>query len=438
MKYISISQLSNYKDQSVELKGWVYNTRSMGSIAFLILRDGSGMVQCVIRKNTPCVWERFQSLKQEDCVIVEGQVKEHKGFEIHTHSLIKWKTFSVPKKDALEKSTVYPLGKKDHGVNFLLSHRHLWLRSKKPWAILKIRNEITQAIHSFFKNLAFVQIDAPVLTPTACEGTADLFSVRFFEESSMFLSQSGQLYMEAACAAFGKVYCLNPVFRAEKSSTRRHLLEFWMLEPEIAFCDLNGCMQIAEDLIVYIVKQVLKNRQAELKMLDRDIQKLENIKAPFPKISYKEALELLVKHKKIPHTNFNKGFGAEEETFLSSFYQKPVFVHHYPLVAKAFYMKTDSEDPLSSLSFDLLGTEACGELIGGSEREDDLTILEQKIKDHNLQTKHLEWYKDLRKYGSFPHSGFGLGIERLLGWICGLHHVRESIAFPRLYGRDFI
>ncbi len=437
MEDVVISHLHSHEGCGVQLKGWVYNVRSSGKIGFLLLRDGSGICQCIVRtefskKNYQKLLECFKSLKQEDCVIVEGMVKKHKSdYEIHVQSLKKWS--SELENKTKHSSFSYPLGKKDHGIDFLLNNRHLWLRSKKPWAVLRIRHELMQAIHTFFFEREFIQVSAPVLTPTACEGSADLFSVDFFgEKNTVFLSQSGQLYMEAAAAGFGKVYCLSPVFRAEKSSTRRHLMEFWMVEPEMAFYDLDQCMDEAQKLVEYLVKRVLKNRKQELMILQRDITLLEKIKAPFPRLSYPEAIQLLDSKK-----DYAKGLGGEDETLLSSQFEKPVFIHRYPLEAKAFYMKTDPKNPQCSLSFDLLGTQGYGELIGGSQREDNLQNLEQKIKAHHLESKHFQWYTDLRKYGSFPHSGFGLGVERLVSWICGLNHVRESIAFPRMYGRNF-
>ncbi len=427
-KEIFVSHLSDYKDKSIELKGWAYNLRSSGRIGFLLLRDGTGICQCIVNSSfsPPNCLETFKNLGQESSVKVRGVVKSWKeGFELHVQEL-----------ELINESKDYPLGKKEHGIDFLLNHRHLWLRSKRPWAILKIRYEIVKAIHSFFNKQEFVQIDSPILTPTACEGSASLFPVHFFDEESVYLSQSGQLYMEAAAAAFGRVYCFSPVFRAEKSSTRRHLLEFWMVEPEMAFYNLKQSMDLVEQLVEFIVSQVLKNRQMELEILERSLEDLKKVKAPFERIYYEEASEIIIANKS---KTFQRGqdFGGEDETILSSHFEKPVFVHHYPLETKAFYMKTDENDPRFSLSFDLLGTKGYGEIVGGSEREDCLHILEEKIKKRQMEKQNLNWYLDLRKYGSFPHSGFGLGLERVVAWICGLTHVREAIAFPRLYGRKF-
>ena len=440
MRAASIARLSDYEGKTVRIKAWVYSLRSSGKISFLLLRDGSGWCQCVVRtdeinKNSAQL-EVFNSLKQEDCVVVEGVVKNRQqDWEVHVQHLSK---LALNKNSQIEKSFIYPLGKKNHGIDFLLNHRHLWLRSKRPWAVLRIRHTMTRAIHSFFAQKDFVQVDAPSITPTACEESGSLFPVRFFNKEDMYLSQSGQLYMEAAAAAFGKVYCFNPVFRSEKSSTRRHLLEFWMVEPEIAFYDLNQCMVLVEELIEYVIAQVLQHKQKELDLLEVDKVALKKITAPFPRLSYREACQIL-KEKKNSTDEIDSaaGLGGEDETILSSCFEKPVFIHHYPLAAKAFYMKTDPENTEYSLSFDLLGTQGYGELVGGSEREDNLDTLERKIQQHQLEKKHLEWYLDLRRYGTFPHSGFGLGVERMLSWVCGLNHVRESIAFPRMYGRAF-
>ena len=425
-----ISDLSQKQGQEVQLQGWVYNLRSSGKICFLLLRDGSGICQCVLNTSSSSdeSFEIFKKLSQESVVEVSGTVKPWKDdFEIQVKNLKQ-----------ISSSKSYPLSKKEHGIDFLLQNQHLWLRSKRPAAILGVRHEVIQSIHTFFNQNNFLQIDAPVLTPNACEGSSTLFSVPFFnKDEEIYLSQSGQFYMEAAAAAFGKVYCFNPVFRAEKSSTRRHLLEFWMVEPEMAFYNLQQTMQVAEDLILFIVSQILKNRQKELKILDRNQAILEKIlTGNFPRLHYIEATQIL--NKKNP-ASFKMGsdLGGENETLISKSFDKPVFVHHYPLSTKAFYMKTDQKQPEFSLSFDLLGPEGYGEIIGGSEREDDLEILEQKIKSHQIEKESLEWYLDLRRYGSFEHSGFGLGLERVVSWLCGLNHVREAIAFPRLYGRGF-
>ena len=419
-KHISISKMPDYEEDQVELKGWVYNLRSSGKIGFLVLRDGSGWCQCVVRRENfgeekaASYWEVFKNLRQEDAVRVEGMVKKCRGtWELQTDN-ISYFSGRKRQKNSSEELQTYPLGKKNHGVDFLFNHRHLWLRSKGPWAVLRIRQAVSAAIHAFFAGEEFMEIAAPVLTPTHCEGSASLFPVQFFDGPDMFLSQSAQLYMEAAAAAFAKVYCFNPVFRAEKSSTRRHLLEFWMVEPEMAFYDLRQSMELAGRLIEYIVKQVLQKRQPELAMLKVDLNALERIKTPFPRLSYIEAVDLL-KKKGINMRDESKGFGGEEETVLSSCFDKPVFVHHYPLASKAFYMKTDPVNPQYCLSFDLLGTKGVGELIGGSEREDDLEQLKRKMELHSVEKENMEWYLDLRRYGSFPHSGFGSGGGKSTG-----------------------
>ena len=417
-----IKDLGKFEGQSLELKGWVHQIRSSGQISFIVLRDGSGYCQCVFSKDH-CkeeIYNPISDLTLETCLKITGKVRKWKdNFELQAHHM-----------EIIHQSQPYPLGKKSHGPDFLLRKRHLWLRSKKQRALMTVRNSLIKHIHDFFQKESFLQIDAPLLTPVSCEGTSSLFPVDFFDET-VYLSQSGQLYMEAAAAAYGNVYCFGPTFRAEKSSTRRHLLEFWMIEPEMAFYDLNQAMQLAENFLEYAIQNTLESCYKELKVLERDPTPLENIKAPFPRISYKEAKELL--------KNFSgeKEFGAAEETLISSQFKKPVFIHHYPKGIKAFYMKEDPENQELCLSFDLLATEGRGEIIGGGQREDSLERLEQEIQNAQLSKADFDWYLDLRRYGSFPHSGFGLGLERLVGWVCGLDHVRESIPFPRLYGRSF-
>ena len=424
-----IAGLSKKQGQRVRLTGWVYNLRSSGKIGFLILRDGSGLAQCVLNSSfTPQEsFALFKNLSLEDLVEVEGEVKPWKdSFEIQLQSVQR-----------LSRAEPYPLGKKDHGIDFLLSWRHLWLRSQRPRAIMSIRHEITRAIHCFFHQHRFVEVSAPVFTPNACEGGSTLFAVDFFNNKEpVYLSQSGQFYMESASASLGRVYCFNPAFRAEKSSTRRHLLEFWMVEPEMAFYDLEQCMELAESLIVFIVSKVLENRRAELKTLNRDTGPLQKVRAPFPRLHYRDAVQILNEKKPGGFTE-GRELGGEDETFLSREFENPIFIHRYPVGTKAFYMKTDPKDPSSSLSFDLLGVEGYGELIGGSQREDNLSVLKEKMRAGGVEEKGLNWYLDLRRYGTFPHSGFGLGLERVVCWICGLDHVREAIAFPRLYGRNF-
>ncbi|MCB0363319.1 MAG: asparagine--tRNA ligase, partial [Bdellovibrionales bacterium] len=328
----------------------------------------------------------------------------------------------------------YPISPKEHGVDFLMSKRHLWLRSRKQHAALRVRAEIVAAIRDFFDGRGFTLTDAPIFTPSACEGTSTLFETQYFDEKA-YLSQSGQLYMEATAAAFGKVYCFGPTFRAEKSKTRRHLIEFWMVEPEVAFNDLYDNMELAEQFVEYIVQRTIKNRPAELEVLERDTRPLEKIMAPFPRLHYAEASQMIKKEN--PEFIIGDDFGGTDETIISSKFEKPVFVHHYPSKIKAFYMKEDPHELGSSLSCDLLATEGYGELIGGGQREESLEVLRKKIQEHKLSEADFEWYLDLRRYGSFPHSGFGLGVERTVAWICGLSHVRETIPFPRMYGRYY-
>lgn len=422
-----ISDLSQHVGQTVELRGWVYNKRSSGKIKFLLLRDGTGLCQCVYFKGEceDSSLEEFEKLTQEACVYVTGVVKEEKrsagGFELSAKTL----KIHAPSPD-------YPIGPKEHGVDFLMNNRHLWLRSSRQHAAIRVRSEIIRSIRDFFDGRGFTLLDAPIFTPSACEGTTTLFQTDYFDEKA-FLSQSGQLYMEAGAAAFGKVYCFGPTFRAEKSKTRRHLIEFWMVEPEVAFNDLYDNMELAEQFVEYIVQRVLKNKAEELKVLERNTEGLSKVKAPFPRLHYKEAAEMAAKE----NPEFKRGddFGGPDETIISSKFDKPVFVHHYPAAIKAFYMKEDPEEMGSSMSCDLLATEGYGEIIGGGQREDDLEKLNIKVAEHHLNPEDFNWYFDLRKYGSFPHAGFGLGIERTVSWICGLGHVRETIPFPRLYGR---
>lgn len=427
MSWVYIKDISKYENQSVTIKGWLYSKRSSGKIHFLEVRDGTGIIQCILEKKSldETIFSLADSLTQETSIIIEGNVACDKrsklGFEIHASNLVK-----------VSDSVDYPISPKEHGVPFLLDHRHLWLRSKKQHAILKIRAEIIQSIRDFFNNNGFTLIDAPIFTPSSCEGTSTLFETNYFDTKA-YLTQSGQLYMEAACMAFGKVYCFGPTFRAEKSKTRRHLTEFWMVEPEMAFFDLNDDMNLAEDFVVYIVERVLTNRKDELEIIERDISKLEKITKPFARISYDEAVKILQGMGR--DFEWGNDLGAEDETILSQKYDTPVIIHRYPNACKAFYMKEDPENPKVALCMDILAPEGVGEIIGGSQREDNIEILMRKIEEHKLNMKDFGWYLDLRKYGSCPHAGFGLGIERTIGWICNLHHVRETIPFPRMMER---
>lgn len=426
---VYISDLKDHVGQTVSLQGWVYNHRSSGKIKFLLLRDGTGICQCVYFRGEcdETAFTEFEKLAQESCVRVTGVVKAEPrspgGYELSARQL-----------EILSDSVDYPISPKEHGTDFLMNNRHLWMRSKRQHAILRVRAEIVAAIRDFFDGRGFTLTDAPIFTPNACEGTSTLFETKYFDEKA-YLSQSGQLYMEATAAAFGKVYCFGPTFRAEKSKTRRHLIEFWMVEPEVAFNDLYDNMELAEQFVEYIVQRTLTNRAEELKALERNVDFLRNIKAPFPRLHYKEAAEMILKEN--PEFKVGDDFGGADETIVSSKFDKPVFVHHYPSAVKAFYMKEDPKESGYSMSCDLLATEGYGEIIGGGQREDSYDILVRKIEEHKLNIKDFEWYLDLRKYGTFQHAGFGLGVERTVAWICGIQHVRETIPFPRLYGRNY-
>lgn len=422
-----IKDVEKYVGQEVTIKGWLYNKRSSGKLHFLMVRDGTMTIQCVMFKGNVSeeLFDSAKDITQESSVIVKGKVRADPrspiGFEI-----------DVTDFQLVHLAEEYPISKKDHGVDFLMNHRHLWLRSKRQHAIMGIRSEIIKGTRDYFDGNGFTLVDAPIFTPNACEGTSNLFATEYFGETA-YLSQSGQLYMEAAAMALGKVYCFGPTFRAEKSKTRRHLTEFWMIEPEMAYFDLEDDMDLMEDYVCYLVKRVLKNKARELSDIERDTTMLEKIEKPFPRISYDEAVNIL-KEKKVDF-NWGGDFGAEDETVISDSFDRPVLVHRYPAEVKAFYMKEDQKRPELSLSVDMLAPEGYGEIIGGGQREDDLDVLLAKIKQHELPMEAFEWYLDIRRYGSVPHSGFGLGIERTITWICGIKHVREAIPFPRLMGR---
>ena len=426
---IRISESGKYENQEVTIQGWLYNKRSSGKIRFLLVRDGSAIIQCVVVKNevSEDVFERTELLTQETSLRVTGKLVADKrapiGYELHVSDI-----------EIIQIAQDYPITPKEHGVDFLMDHRHLWIRSKRQHAILRIRHEIIKAAQDFFNNRDFIKVDSPIFTPNAAEGTTTLFKTDYFG-SPAYLTQSGQLYAEAACMAFGRVYCFGPTFRAEKSKTRRHLTEFWMIEPEVAFFDLQDDMELAEEFVSYIVQTVLKNRKQELETLERDTTKLEKVTPPFPKIHYNEAVEILKKNG--VEFTYGDDFGGADETVLSDQFEKPVIVHHYPAEVKAFYMKRDPEEPQFALAMDMLAPEGYGEIIGGSQREDDYDALLQRIREDNLSEEAFKWYLDLRKYGSVPHSGFGLGIERTVAWITGVKHVRETIPFPRLMQRIY-
>ena len=428
MKTVTINQLSEYEGQDVELKGWVYNTRNVGKLWFIIFRDGTGLLQGVVVKGE-ATDESFlleNDLNQEDSIILNGTVRKEPrsigGFELGV------KEIEVVK----HVSDEFPISHKEHGADFLMSNRHLWLRSKRQNAIMRIRHQVVRAIRNFFDNNGFTLIDSPIFTGNAVEGTTTLFEVDYFERSA-YLTQSGQLYQEAGATAFGKTYCFGPTFRAEKSKTRRHLTEFWMVEPEMAYVDLDENMTWAENLVGYIVEQVLANCEVELSTLERDIDKLKAVVPPFPRMTYDEAVNLLKEN----GSDFKYGsdFGAPDETLLSEKFDKPMLIHRWPAEIKAFYMKRDENDSDLALGVDMIAPEGYGEIIGGGQREDDLDILVNRIRHHDLPLEPFQWYLDLRKYGSVPHSGFGLGLERTVAWICGTKHIRETIPFPRTMSR---
>ena len=429
MTRVYIEELSHHVGNRVTLKGWLAGKRSSGKIHFLQVRDGTGVCQCVASM-ADLGAERFAAadhMGQETSLEVTGIVREDKrapgGFELAL------KSFEI-----ISPASDYPITPKDHGVAFLLDNRHLWIRSSRQHAILRVRSEVEAACRDFFHQRGFVLFDAPILTPTSCEGTTNLFELDYFGERKAYLTQSGQLYAEAGALAFGKVYCFGPTFRAEKSKTRRHLTEFWMVEPEVAYCDLDDDMELAEQFVSYIVGRVLERRGAELKTLERDTAKLErSAAAPYPRVSYDEAIERL--KKKGVAIDWGDDFGGDEETALSEEFDRPVMVHRYPTACKAFYMKQDPARPEVALCVDMLAPEGHGEIIGGGQREDDYATLRSKIVSHGLPTAPLEWYLDLRRYGSVPHAGFGMGIERMTGWLCGIHHIRETVPFPRLMER---
>ena len=427
MTVARINRISEFEAQIVQLNGWVYNSRRSGKIGFLMFRDGFGIIQCIVAKNDvgEDQFEVFKSLTQESSLSVVGEVVKNDrapgGFEMVISELT-----------VHQLSSEYPITPKEHGTDFLMNHRHLWLRSKRQYSILKVRHEIIKAVRDFFDSNDFTLCDSPIFTPNAAEGTSTLFGTDYFGNTA-YLAQTGQLYGEAAAMAVGRHYNFGPTFRAEKSKTRRHLTEFWMVEPEIAYCNIDEDIDWADRLILSIIERVLENRKNELEVLERDLEKLKQIKAPFPRVSYTECVDLLNKG----GIDFKWGddFGAPEETFIGEQYNQPVMVHRFPSAIKAFYMKRDPENDKVVLGMDVLAPEGFGEIIGGSERETEISLLEDRIKDEELNQADYEWFLDLRRYGSVPHSGFGMGIERVVAWICNLPHVRETIPFPRTIGR---
>ncbi len=425
---IEIKNAAEHLGKEVEIRGWSFNVRSSGSIAFVQMRDGSGRCQAVVVKNdvSPEMWEKVKSLTIESSVIVRGTVKED-GRKPGTYEL------AAADITIVGGSPDFPIGKKEHGVDFLMDQRHLWLRSSRQEAILRVRDEIEFAMREFMKERGFILCDSPIFTPNAVEGTSDLFEVKYFDDKA-YLSQSGQLYQEATSSALGKTYCFGPTFRSEKSKTRRHLTEFWMLEAEASYMDWEQNIQLQEDMVVHILKRVLRERRKDLELLERNIPALEKVaKGGFIRMHHADAVkELQAMGSDIKERD---DFGADDETILTKKYDKPIFIHHYPVEVKAFYMKPDPNEPDRALNADMLAPEGYGEVIGGSQRIDDLALLEQRIAEHGLPKSAFEWYLDLRRYGSVPHSGFGIGLERTVAWICGLEHVRETIPFPRMLSR---
>jgi len=426
MKWVYVEDIGEYVDQEVCVRGWVYHLRSIGRIRFVVVRDGTGIVQCVVTEDdSPEAFESFDSLTQETSCQVTGLVREDKrapgGYELVVRSI-----------EIIQRSQGYPITPKEHGIAFLMDHRHLWLRSSRQTSILRIRAEVMRACRDYLDDRGFLEVDAPILTPASVEGTTTLFETEYFGDRA-YLSQSGQLYNEAACMALGKVYCFGPTFRAEKAKTRRHLTEFWMLEPEIAFASLEDIFEIVEGLICYVIERALSRRGRDLENLGRDVSKLKAIKPPFPKITYDEAIEILARQGQ--EFQWGDDLGGDEETIISEAFEKPVFIHRYPTRAKAFYMQPDPENENLAMCTDLLAPEGYGEIVGGSERIYELELLERRLKEFDLPREPFEWYLDLRRYGSVPHAGFGLGIERTVAWICGIKHVREAIPFPRLIYR---
>ncbi|HMS16094.1 MAG TPA: asparagine--tRNA ligase [Planctomycetota bacterium] len=430
MDQVMIAQFASHVGREVEVRGWLYNRRSKGKIHFLQIRDGSGIVQAVMARQDfdEATFELAGRLPQESSVIVRGVVKEDArapgGFELMPTS------FTV-----VHEAEPYPIALQEHGPDFLLTHRHLWLRSKKQAAIMRIRSRVVSAIRNYFDERGFVLLDTPMFTPAACEGTTTLFEVKYFDDQAAYLTQSGQLYAEAGAMALGKVYCFGPVFRAEKSKTRRHLTEFWMVEPEVAYATLDDMMDLSEGLLLAAIEAVLNHHGNDLADLERDPLALRRIKGPFPRISYHEAHRILTElgtgHK------LGDDFGAPDETALGNHFGQPTFVHRWPAEIKAFYMKRDPENENLVLGVDLIGPEGAGELVGGSQREDDLDLLLSRIRHENLPEEAFQWYVDLRRYGSVPHAGFGMGLERVLSWICGREHIRECIPFPRMLNRIY-
>src|SRR5579871_1499580 len=432
MPIVSIQDVAKHDGQEVTLRGWLYNLREAGKLLFPIFRDGTGTIQGVVSlKDQPAAFESLRGLTQESSVIVTGRIHADKrapgGYEIQITAL------EVVQR--VPADTPYPIQLKEHGVDFLLDHRHLWIRTPRQASILRIRAEAVRAAHEYMNLQGYILTEAPIFTPAACEGTTTLFEVQYIDDEKAYLTQSGQLYVEATAMALGKVYTFGPTFRAEKSKTRRHLTEFWMLEPEAAYAELPDMMNLGEGLVSAIVQGVVQNRARELETLKRDVAKLENIKPPFPRISYEDAIDVLVKAGN--PAKFGDDFGGDEETLISKNFDKPVMIHRYPSAIKAFYMQPDPDRPDLALAFDMIAPEGYGEIIGGSQRIHDYDLLLKRLKEHNLPEASFQWYLDLRRYGSGPHAGFGMGLERTVAWICGTEHIREVIPFPRMIYRVY-
>jgi asparaginyl-tRNA synthetase len=432
MTIITIEEAGKYDGQEVTLRGWLYNLRESGKLLFPIFRDGTGIIQgvCALKEN-PEAFEALKGLTQESSVIITGKIRAEQrapgGYEIGVSKI------QIVQK--VSETTPFPIQLKEHGVDFLLDHRHLWIRTPRQAAILRIRAEAIRAARDYMDSQGYTLTDAPMFTPSACEGTSTLFEVNYIDDEKAYLTQSGQLYIEATAMALGKVYTFGPTFRAEKSKTRRHLTEFWMLEPEAAYLELADIMELGEGLVTAIVQSVVQNKSRELETLKRDVSKLENIKPPFPRISYEEAI--IVLQKAGNPAKFGDDFGGDEETIISRNFDRPVMIHRYPAAIKAFYMQPDPHRPDLALAFDMIAPEGYGEIIGGSQRIHDYDLLVKRLKEHNLPEGAFQWYLDLRRYGSVPHSGFGLGLERTVAWICGTEHIREVIPFPRMIYRVY-
>ncbi len=428
---IRIADAAQHAGEHVRIQGWLYNLRKSGKIVFPILRDGSGMMQCVaVKASLPEeLFEQLKGLTQESSLIVEGTLRAETrapgGFELDvTNAQILQR---------VSEDHPYPITPKDHGVDFLMDHRHLWLRSRRQHAAIRVRHEVIKGIRDYFDSHGFTLVDTPIFTPAACEGTTTLFEVNYFDEEKVYLTQSGQLYNEANAMAFGKVYCFGPTFRAEKSKTRRHLTEFWMVEPEMAYADLEEVKRVAEDLIVYLVSRILENRREELHVLERDTAKLESVAKPFPRMSYDDAIKIL--QSKGSQIQWGSDFGNTDETLLTEGMDRPVIVDRFPAEIKAFYFQTDEQRPELALGVDVIAPEGYGEIVGGGQRVHDLALLEKRLEEHKLPREAFEWYLDLRRFGTVPHGGFGMGVERFVAWMCGLEHVRETIPYPRMLYR---